>query len=54
MLIRVSGESSATVDLKVTAKRANDLLVEGRMLEVQEGTLHLEVPPVSGTLLALD
>ncbi len=49
-----AGDEPATLDLHLRAKRASDLLVEGRMLEVQDGILHLEVPPISGTLLGLD
>jgi len=49
-----AGETTASVDLKVSATRAHDLLVEGRMLELQDGVLHVEAGPLSGTVLALE
>lgn len=49
-----AGDEPATVDLKVSGSRANDLLVDGRMLEIQSGVLHVEVGPVSGSLFAID
>lgn len=49
-----AGDEPAVLDLKVSAKRANDLLVDGRMLEVVDGRLHVEVAPLSGALFALE
>jgi glycosidase len=49
-----AGDETATVDLKVSGKKANDLLVDGRMLEIADGVLHVEVPPLSGSLFSLE
>jgi glycosidase len=49
-----AGESSQTVELKVTGTKAQDLLVEGHEIEVRDGVLRITVDPMTGALFGVD